>query len=240
MTREAFFAGAPELVIKTPATSANMGPGFDCLGMAVALYNELWVKRLAEGESSTISVEGYGAGEAESLDNLIYQTYLDAMAKAGKESVPVALHCVNRVPFARGLGSSSAAAVSGLALAQIMSDHAFSEDDLMQMATAIDGHPDNVLPALLGGIVIGCIGDDGRVTAKKLAPLDGLYAYALVPDYRCRPRKPAQPCPTATAARTSSTTSAIWACSWQRWPPATRACLLQPSATACMSRIACR
>ena len=125
MTREAFFAGAPELVIKTPATSANMGPGFDCLGMAVALYNELWVKRLAEGESSTISVEGYGAGEAESLDNLIYQTYLDAMAKAGKEPVPVALHCVNRVPFARGLGSSSAAAVSGLALAQIMSDHAF-------------------------------------------------------------------------------------------------------------------
>lgn len=183
MTREAFFAGAPALVIKTPATSANMGPGFDCLGMAVALYNELWVKRLAEGESSSISVEGYGAGEAESLDNLIYQTYLDAMAKAGKEPVPVALHCVNRVPFARGLGSSSAAAVSGLALAQIMSDHAFSEDDLMQMATAIDGHPDNVLPALLGGIVIGCIGDDGRVTAKKLVPLDGLYAYALVPDY---------------------------------------------------------
>ena len=54
MTREAFFAGAPALVIKTPATSANMGPGFDCLGMAVALYNELWVKRLAEGESLSL------------------------------------------------------------------------------------------------------------------------------------------------------------------------------------------
>lgn len=183
MNMNEWFGEAPHLVIKTPATSANMGPGFDCLGMAVDLYNELWVKRLADGETASISVEGYGEGEAESLDNLIYQTYLDAMAKAGKTPVPVALHCVNRVPFARGLGSSSAAAVSGLALAQILSDHAFSEDDLMQMATAIDGHPDNVLPALLGGIVIGCIGDDKRVTAKKIAPLEGLHAYALIPDY---------------------------------------------------------
>lgn len=183
MNREEWFAGAPELVIKTPATSANMGPGFDCLGMAVNLHNELWVKRLAPGATSTITVEGYGEGESENLDNLIYQTYKDAMEKAGCEVVPVALHCVNRVPFARGLGSSSAAAVSGLALAQILSDHAFSKEALMQMATAIDGHPDNVLPALLGGIVIGCIGDDGYVTAMKLAPLDGLYAYALIPDY---------------------------------------------------------
>lgn len=190
MKMQEWFGQAPKLVIKTPATSANMGPGFDCLGMAVNLYNELWVKRLPLGEPSSITVEGYGEGESENLDNLIYTTYLDAMAKAGCQALPVALHCVNRVPFARGLGSSSAAAVSGLALAQILSNYAFSEDDLMQMATAIDGHPDNVLPALLGGIVIGCIGDDGRVTAKKLAPLNGLYAYALIPDY---------PLPTAKA-----------------------------------------
>lgn len=178
-----WFGDAPQLVIKTPATSANMGPGFDCLGMAVDLHNELWVKRLADGESSSITVEGYGAGNSETLDNLIYRTYVDAMHQIGREVVPVALHCVNRVPFARGLGSSSAAAVSGLVLAQLMSEGAFSKDDLMQMATAIDGHPDNVLPALLGGIVIGCMTEDNRVVARKMQPLQGLYAYALIPDY---------------------------------------------------------
>ena len=183
MKKEVWFGDAPHIVIKTPATSANMGPGFDCLGMAVGLHNELWMKPLAPGERSRISVEGYGADESENLDNLIYTTYADAMRHLGREVPPVAFHCINRVPFARGLGSSSAAAVSGLAAAQIISGGAFSRDDLMQMATAIDGHPDNVLPALLGGIVIGCMNDAGRVVAMKLAPLDGLYAYALIPDY---------------------------------------------------------
>lgn len=183
MNKQEWFQGAPEIVIKTPATSANMGPGFDCLGMAVDLHNELWLKVLPEGETPQITVEGYGEGQAEHLDNLIYQTYVDAMAALDRQAPPLALHCINRVPFARGLGSSSAAAVSGLVAAQIVSDGAFSKDDLMQMATAIDGHPDNVLPALLGGIVIGCMDGDGRVVAKKMAPLAGLYAYALIPDY---------------------------------------------------------
>ena len=183
MNKQEWFQGAPEIVIKTPATSANMGPGFDCLGMAVDLHNELWLKVLSEGETPQITVEGYGEGQAEHLDNLIYQTYVDAMAALDRQAPPLALHCINCVPFARGLGSSSAAAVSGLVAAQIVSDGAFSKDDLMQMATAIDGHPDNVLPALLGGIVIGCMDGDGRVVAKKMAPLAGLYAYALIPDY---------------------------------------------------------
>lgn len=183
MNRKEWFDGAPEIVIKTPATSANMGPGFDCLGMAVDLHNELWLKILTPGETSRISVEGYGENDSENLDNLIYQTYADALAKLGREVTPVALHCINRVPFARGLGSSSAAAVSGLAVAQIVSGGAFSKEDLMQMATAIDGHPDNVLPALLGGIVIGCMNEEGRVVAMKMEPMAGLYAYALIPDY---------------------------------------------------------
>ncbi|MDO4280636.1 MAG: homoserine kinase [Peptococcaceae bacterium] len=183
MNKEEWFGDAPQLVIKTPATSANMGPGFDCLGMAVNLHNELWIKALPEGATSTISVEGYGEGQSESLDNLIYTTYLDAFAKLGKKAPAIALHCINRIPFARGLGSSSAAAVSGLAAAQIMSGMAFSEEALMQMATASDGHPDNVLPALLGGIVIACMTEDGLVHASKIAPLKNMHAYALIPDY---------------------------------------------------------
>lgn len=183
MMKEAWFGNAPELIIKTPATSANMGPGFDCLGMAVNLHNELWLKILSDGAESVITVEGYGAGVSDNLDNVIYKTYVDALERHGLDVKPVAMHCINRVPFARGLGSSSAAAVSGLAVAQIVSGNHFTKDDLMQMATAIDGHPDNVLPAILGGIVIGCLNADGRVVAQKLAPLENLYAYALIPDY---------------------------------------------------------
>lgn len=183
MMKEAWFGDAPELIIKTPATSANMGPGFDCLGMAVNLHNELWLKILSEGAESVITVEGYGAGVSDTLNNVIYKTYVDALERHGLEVKPVAMHCINRVPFARGLGSSSAAAVSGLAVAQIVSGNHFTKDDLMQMATAIDGHPDNVLPAILGGIVIGCMNEKGKVVAQKLAPLENLYAYALIPDY---------------------------------------------------------
>ncbi len=183
MMKETWFGDAPALVIKTPATSANLGPGFDCLGMAVNLHNELWLKPLEEGAESTITVEGFGAGISDNLDNLIYKTYANALESRGLAVPPVAMHCINRVPFARGLGSSSAAAVTGLIAAQLMSDYAFSKDDLMQMATAIDGHPDNVLPALLGGIVIGCMNEEKKVVARKLPPVKGLYAYALIPDY---------------------------------------------------------
>ena len=183
MNMRDWFGEAPQIVIKTPATSANMGPGFDCLGMAVDLYNELWIKVLTDDEEPTITIEGYGEGSAEALDNLIYQTYLDAFGKTGNKAPKLKTHCINRVPFARGLGSSSAAAVSGLVAAQVVSEGFFSEDDMIQMATAIDGHPDNVLPALLGGVVIGATNHEGKMIAKKMAPPEGLYTYALIPDY---------------------------------------------------------
>ena len=94
MMKEAWFGDAPELIIKTPATSANMGPGFDCLGMAVNLHNELWLKILSEGAESVITVEGYGAGVSDNLNNVIYKTYVDALERHGLEVKPVAMHCI--------------------------------------------------------------------------------------------------------------------------------------------------
>ena len=183
MIKEEWFGDQPQLIIRTPATSANMGPGFDCLGMAVSLYNELWLKKLPPNEQTVITVEGYGEDRPQTLDNLIYKTYEKTLTTHGLEVPPLAMHCINRIPFARGLGSSSAAAVSGLIAAQIMSDNHFSLDELMQMATAVDGHPDNVLPALLGGIVIGCMTKENKVLAQKIQPLEGLHIYALIPEY---------------------------------------------------------
>jgi homoserine kinase len=187
MNKTEWFAGAPQLVIRTPATSANLGPGFDCLGMAVDLYNELWIKPQEQGQESVISVEGYGGDRAASPNNLIYTTYCRAYKEmTGNAAPPVALHCINRIPFARGLGSSSAAIVSGLAVAQILSGKAFDRDSLLRFAAQADGHPDNVLPALLGGVVVGFMEPDGHVVAEKLDPPQGLYAYALIPDYELK------------------------------------------------------
>ena len=187
MKKNEWFGEAPHIVIRTPATSANLGPGFDCMGMAVDLFNELWLKKLPAGETSAITVEGYGEESAASLNNLIYTTYCRAFTEMTGEAAPdVAFHCINRIPFARGLGSSSAAIVSGLAAAQVLSNMAFSKEQLMRFATAADGHPDNVLPALLGGVVIGFVDEDGHVVSEKIDPLEGLCAYALIPDYELK------------------------------------------------------
>lgn len=183
MNKEEWFGDAPHYIITTPATSANLGPGFDCLGMAVDLQNELWVKVLAPTDISRITIEGYGANDDRGLNNLIYTSFVGAFEKIGQEAPKVAFHCINRVPFARGLGSSSAAIVSGLVAAQLLSDFKLSREDLMQMATSIDGHPDNVLPALLGGIVVGCLDKEQHVHAEKIEPVPMLHAYALIPDY---------------------------------------------------------
>ena len=93
--------------------------------MAVNLHNELWLKILSEGAESVITVEGYGAGVSDNLNNVIYKTDVDALERHGLEVKPVAMHCINRVPFARGLVCRSAAAGIGLAVAQIVSGNHF-------------------------------------------------------------------------------------------------------------------
>lgn len=183
MNKEEWFGESTHYVIQTPATSANLGPGFDCLGMAVDLKNELWVKALEPSMSSDITIEGYGAEDKRGLENLIYIAYLKAFERLSLPAPSVAFHCINRIPFARGLGSSSAAIVSGLVAAHIISGFKFNKDELMQIATEIDGHPDNVLPALLGGVVVGCLNKENQVYAEKITPLASLYAYALIPNY---------------------------------------------------------
>lgn len=93
------------------------------------------------------------------------------------------MHARNKIPFSRGLGSSSAAIVSGLIAAQVASGYAMDLNDIIKLATEIDGHPDNVLPALLGGVVICSQDEDGKVFYKKLSPPTNLIATVLVPDY---------------------------------------------------------
>jgi homoserine kinase len=165
--------------VRVPATSANLGPGFDALGLALALYNDVHAE---EADGVTVAVEGEGAGRLpKGADNLVARGARLAYEAAGRSFEGIALRCVNRVPPARGLGSSAAAWVGGLVAGNHLTGGSLTRDDLLALAARAEGHPDNVAAALLGGLAVSCVAADGRVTAVSLPVPDGLVWVALVP-----------------------------------------------------------
>lgn len=167
------------LTARAPATVANLGPGFDCLALALDLLNEVTVD--TEGEPS-VSIEGEGAGELPSSgDNLIARSMARCAREAGVPLPAHSLHCRNRIPLERGLGSSAAAVVAGLALADRLLGCDFGPDRLLEMAVEVEGHPDNVAAALRGGLVLA-YRTAGGWRADSLVPAPGLDPVVLVPE----------------------------------------------------------
>lgn len=143
-----------EVTVDVPATSANLGPGFDSLGMALDHVDTLTA---SIDERISVTIEGEGEGRLPVGDrHLVVQSMLAAFAHVGVEVPGVRLHCVNRIPHSRGMGSSSAAIVGGLALARALLDghEQLSDDVLFALANDIEGHPDNVAAAVFGGFMI--------------------------------------------------------------------------------------
>lgn len=177
------------VTVRVPATSANLGPGFDALGLALTLYDEVTATR-AGGRGSVI-VQGEGAGVLPSGDDhLVVRAMAETFAELAVAPVPVELACVNRIPQARGLGSSSAAIVAGILLARALvaeqdPDRAADFDDaaVLRLATRLEGHPDNVAPCLLGGLTIAWLESSGA-RAVRLEPAAGVRPILLVPDER--------------------------------------------------------
>ncbi len=136
--------------IRVPATSANLGPGFDRFGLAHQLYLEL-VAEPADDWSVAVSGEGAGllAGDA---SNLIVKACLRGWSQLGRTTAPFRLQVRNSIPVSRGLGSSATAIVAGLALAHVSSGRMLERELLFQQAAAMEGHPDNVAPAIFGGL----------------------------------------------------------------------------------------
>jgi homoserine kinase len=152
--------------VSVPATSANLGPGFDALGIALTLRDEVTAE--VAGEGIVVAVEGAGADTVPRDENhLVVRSMLAAFDLLGTRPRGLALRCVNRIPHGRGLGSSSAAIVAGVALARelVAGGSLLVEDDrLFALAAEIEGHPDNVAPAYYGGLVISGR-EDGRFYA---------------------------------------------------------------------------
>ncbi len=171
----------PSLTIRVPATTANLGPGFDCLGMALNLWNELTVET---SRRLTIEVEGEGAGSLPRDEtNIIFQAIRRFYVKSGKEPPTLAVRCQNRIPLSRGLGSSAAAIVSGLTAANYLLGRPASRMEILQEAAAIEGHADNVAPAIFGGCRL-VFKEDGVYQHREIATLSGPPAAVLfIPDF---------------------------------------------------------
>jgi homoserine kinase len=168
--------------VRVPATSANLGPGFDAFGLALTLYDDLVV--IPGGSGVTVQVSGCGEGEVP-LDesHLVVRSIRAGLEALGAPVPGFTLRCENRIPHGRGLGSSSAAIVGGLAAAYALAGEPVDRGRLVVLANEIEGHPDNVAAAVLGGFTIAWT-DGGTGRAIRLDPAEGTAAVAYVPDNR--------------------------------------------------------
>ena len=170
--------------VLSPATTANLGPGFDCLGMSLDLWNRLDVLPAEGGDEPLVEVIGEGESElATDRRNLVYQAMEFLFREADETIPPVHLICHNQVPLSRGLGSSAAAIAGGLVAANALSCHTFSPNELLEMAATIEGHPDNVAAAILGGLRL-VISDQNQLYTVPLGVPPEVHAVILVPEVR--------------------------------------------------------
>ena len=173
--------------VKAPATTANMGPGYDCLGMALDVWNTIEIEVLDSGEP-VVEVTGEGAGELETgRDNLVYRSMEFLFQDAEQEMPMVRIRCDNAIPLARGMGSSAAAIAGGLVAANAICSQDYTPNDLLEMAATIEGHPDNVAAAVLGGmqLVISDKTEEGsRLYTVPINVPPELHAVVFVPQVR--------------------------------------------------------
>ena len=174
-------ASFPVFGVRVPATTANLGPGFDAFGMALTLYNEFTVGPAEHGPKVTI--EGEGTAElAGDEDNLFTQAFARAFESVGETPPPIILHMRNSIPLFRGLGSSASATVGGLVAANYILENTLSSEKLLQLACEIEGHPDNVAAALFGGLIV-CAADGEELPTFARVPVPGnLHAVVCIPD----------------------------------------------------------
>lgn len=168
------------VTVRVPATTANLGPGFDCLGLALDIYNTL---SIARSDSFRIDVSGEGAGTLPPDGrNIAYRALLTLAEEAGREVPPLRMTMKNEIPLARGLGSSAAAIVGALVAADRFFDSNLSRDKLLEIAAGIEGHPDNVAPAILGGCIV-VVKDGPRLVHAPVPLPPELVAVLFIPDF---------------------------------------------------------
>ena len=166
------------MIVRVPASSANLGPGFDSFGIAWQLYNEIDFQLTEEG----VSIEGC-AEEYRNPDNLAYRAYHRTLRRCGVPFTGVAIRFMRcAIPVSRGLGSSAALIVAGVMAANELHELGLTRQEMLLLATEVEGHPDNVAAALYGGLTVSAM-DGGRAITRRF-PLSGRLNFAaLVPPF---------------------------------------------------------
>jgi len=173
-----------KIIIKVPATSANLGPGFDALGLALDLWNETVI---TPAKDFGVTVKGEGADRVSAgKNNLIVRAAQKLAERAGESLPPFHAECMNKIPLSSGMGSSSAAILTGLLGANMLLENPLSNEEILNLASEMEGHSDNVAPAMMGGLVVSTV-EDGRVIAHKIvADRDAerpLHITIVLPDF---------------------------------------------------------
>ena len=150
--------------VKVPATTANIGPGFDCLGAALTLYNHFQFTPLSQNsEQLVIRASGPGANQLPTdANNLVYRAFVTLYQTLQQEPPPVQIDIHLQIPQARGLGSSATAIVAGLIGANQLANHPLKQSALLKLAIELEGHPDNVVPAMMGGCCLAAKGQNSK------------------------------------------------------------------------------
>jgi homoserine kinase len=168
--------------VKIPATTANCGPGFDSIGIACTYYNELEVTEL---DTDEIQLEVSGEGEGiipATRDNIVCQAIDKVFERVGHTCKGLRLKMENNIPLARGMGSSAAAIVGGLFAANELSGSKLTRHDLFELATEMEGHPDNVAPAIFGGITVSIM-EGNKPSYLRFMPPKPLYMIVAIPEF---------------------------------------------------------
>lgn len=166
---------------RVPGTTANIGPGFDSFGMALNIYNEITLEEiegkiefLQNGQPSPIALE----------DNLIYTSFMDTLNKYNHKCSGIRLNLTRcDVPMSRGLGSSATCIVAGIFAANVLMGGILTEEDIINEAVKIEGHPDNIVPAVVGGMTISLV-NEGTVLYSKVNVPSDLRLFVMIPDYK--------------------------------------------------------
>ena len=173
--------------IKIPCSTANMGSGFDSIGMAMTLYNEIEFEITKEGLQIDPGTQN-GPRIATDERNLIYRSIQRGLEATGCPMPGLRIRQTNRIPQTRGLGSSSACIVGGIIAANIISGGCLSTDQMVSIAAEIEGHPDNILPTFIGGMTAGAI-ENGRVRYVHIEPPHQLKCCVFIPNFTLSTKK---------------------------------------------------
>lgn len=172
--------------VRVPATSANLGAGFDCFGIALSMYNTVRVEETEKGLYIVRSPDAeYTPNDK---NNLIYRSVMRAFDEVGYAARGLRISQQSDIPMTRGLGSSSSCIIGGLLAGNIISGRRLTPQRIFELANELEGHPDNVAPALFGGFCVSCI-DEGRLFRRTVRPKNDIKLVAMIPKYFVPTRK---------------------------------------------------